>query len=247
MGEWFEDESFWEAFGSAMFSEERVNAARAEVDSLLTLMHLPPGAHILDLPCGVGRHALEFARRGFQVTAVDRTTGYLDAAKHQAAQEGLSIDFVRSDMRAFERPNFFDGAINLFTSLGYFEDDSDDLMVARNFASSLKSGARLIVDMNGKELLTRKFSERDWHRQNDGSLMLEERKVLGAWERIENRWILIRGADRIEKMFTVRLYSGTELATLLRRAGFGEVSIYGTLNATPYDQNAERLVAVAKK
>jgi SAM-dependent methyltransferase len=247
MSEWFEDDSFWANFESVMFTAERVKAARAEVDSLLALMDLRPGAKILDLPCGVGRHALEFARRGFHVTAVDRTSRYLDAAKHHAAQEGLSIDFVQSDMREFERPNFFDGAINLFTSLGYFEDDSDDLMVARNFASSLKSGARLIVDMNGKELLARKFSERDWHRQPDGSLMLEERKVLGAWERIENRWILIRGADRIERMFIVRLYSGTELTALLKRSGFSEVAIHGSLAATPYDQNAERLVAVAKK
>jgi SAM-dependent methyltransferase len=247
MGEWFEDESFWENFGPVMFSEERVQAARAEVDALIALMELQPGAHVLDLPCGVGRHSLEFARRGFQVTAVDRTPRYLDAATNQAAQEGLTIEFVQADMRIFERPNFFDGAINLFTSFGYFDDASDDLMVARNFASSLKPGARMVVDMNGKEVLARKFRDREWHRQPDGSLMLEERKVIGAWERIENHWMLLRGADRMDGNFTVRLYSGVELATLLKRAGFGDVTIYGSLAATPYDQDAERLVAVARK
>jgi hypothetical protein len=60
-------------------------------------------------------------------------------------------------------------------------------------------------------------------------------------------WILIRGSARIEGNFTVRLYSGGELATLLKRAGFSEVAIFGSLAATPYDQNAERLVAVATK
>src|ERR1700730_8438339 len=109
MDEWFEDDSFWELFGPVMFSEERVKAARAEVDSLIALMDLPPGAHMLDLPCGVGRHSLELARRGFHVTAVDLTTRYLDAARNQAAQEGLSIEFVQSDMRIFERANSFDG------------------------------------------------------------------------------------------------------------------------------------------
>ena len=247
MGEWFEDDAFWENFGPFMFSEERVKAARAEVDALLTLMDLAPGGHVLDLPCGVGRHSIEFARRGFQVTAVDRTTRYLDAAKNQAAAENLAIEFVQSDMRLFERPNFFDGAINLFTSFGYFDDPSDDLMVARNFASSFKPGARLVVDMNGKEVIARKFRDRDWHHQPDGSLMLEERKVIGAWQRIENHWILLRGADRREGNFTVRLYSGVEFAALLKRAGFGDVAIYGSLTATPYDQNAERLVAVARK
>ena len=247
MGEWFEDESFWENFGPVMFSEERVKTARAEVDSLIALMELAPSAHVLDLPCGVGRHSLELARRGFHVTAVDRTTSYLAAARNQAAQEGLTIEFVQADMRIFERPNFFDGAINLFTSFGYFDDASDDLMVARNFASSLKPGARLVVDMNGKEVLARIFRHHDWHHQADGSLILEERKILGAWDGIETHWILIRGADRKEATFSLRLYSGTELATLLKRAGFSEVAIYGSLAAKPYDQSAERLVAVAKK
>jgi SAM-dependent methyltransferase len=247
MGEWFEDDSFWETFGPVLFTEERIKGAVAEVDALLALMDLAPGAHVLDLPCGVGRHALEFARRGFRVTAVDRTTRYLDAAKKRAAQEGLAIEFTQSDMRVFERPNSFDGAINLFTSFGYFEDESDDLMVARNLASSLKPGARLVVDMNGKEVLAGKFRGKDWRHQPDGSLWFEEVKVVGAWERTETRWTLIRGSARSEGNFSLRLYSGTELAALLLRSGFGEAAIYGNLAARPYDQDAERLVAVAKK
>src|ERR1700722_5351753 len=173
MGEWFEDDAFWDNFGPFRFSEERVKAARAEVDAVIALMELPPGAHLLDLPCGVGRHSMEFARRGFQVTAVDRTPRYLDTARNQCAQDGMTIEFVQADMRIFERPNSFEGAINLFTSFGYFVDASDDLMVARNFASSLKPGARLVVDMMGKEVLAGKFRDRDWHRRPDGSLMLE--------------------------------------------------------------------------
>jgi|SRR5579862_5040922 len=99
MADWFEDESLWENFGAFMFNDERVRAARAEVDSLIALMDLAPGAHVLDIPCGVGRHSLEFARRGFHVTAVDRTARYLETARNQAAQENLSIEFIQSDMR----------------------------------------------------------------------------------------------------------------------------------------------------
>jgi hypothetical protein len=64
---------------------------------------------------------------------------------------------------------------------------------------------------------------------------------------VETHWILIRGADRIDGSLMVRLYSGTELATLLKRAGFSEVAIYGSLAAKPHDQSAERLVAGARK
>lgn len=44
---------------------------------------------MLDLCCGPGRHPLEFARRGFQVTGVDRTAGYLETARAAATREGL--------------------------------------------------------------------------------------------------------------------------------------------------------------
>jgi hypothetical protein len=46
---------------------------------------------------------------------------------------------------------------------------------------------------------------------------------------------------------SLRLYAGSELATLLRQAGFGRVELFGSLERTPYDQTATRLVAVATK
>ncbi len=83
--------------------------------------------------------------------------------------------------------------------------------------------------------------------EKSSDLWFEEVKVVGAWERTETRWTLIRGSARSERNFSLRLYSGTELAALLLRSGFGEAAIYGNLAARPYDQDAERLVAVAKK
>jgi hypothetical protein len=50
-----------------------------------------------------------------------------------------------------------------------------------------------------------------------------------------------------EFTLSLRLYSGKELADLLRSVGFAEIFLYGALSGIPYDQNAERLVAVARK
>jgi len=44
-----------------------------------------------------------------------------------------------------------------------------------------------------------------------------------------------------------RLYSGAELAVLLRQAGFGSVTLYGGLAGGPYDHTAQRLATVAHK
>jgi SAM-dependent methyltransferase len=247
MTEWYDDDSFWETFQNYMFDPRRLALAAPEVDQMIALLGLEPGANVLDLCCGIGRHSLEFARRGFKVTGVDRTTPYLDQARARAARENLKIEFVRSDMREFSRPAAFAAAINFFTAFGYFDDPADDAKVASLLLDSLKPGGRLIVDLNGKEVLAGKFRERDWSTRDDGAIVLEERRLLDGWKRIENRWTWIRGIERRVSTLILRLYSGAELESLLRSAGFREVSLYGSLSATPYDQNAQRLIAVATK
>jgi SAM-dependent methyltransferase len=247
MSEWFEQDSFWETFGDLMFGPRRIDIARGEVDRMVELTHLAPGAKVLDLCCGVGRHSLEFARRGYSVTGVDRTSSYLQRAREAATKEGLAVEFVESDMRKFSRPNSSDCALNVFTAFGYFDDPADDRTTAANVHASLRDGGRFILDMNGKETLARIFRERDWHRRHDGSILLEERRLIDGWSKIETHWILLDGNTRREARLSLRLYSGAELAALLRGVGFRNVELYGSLVGAPYDHAAERLIAVATK
>ncbi len=140
MTEWYDDDSFWETFQGYMFDSRRLELTGAEVDRMIALLGLQSGAAVLDLCCGIGRHSMEFARRGFKVTGVDRTVPYLDQARASAAKENLEIEFVQSDMREFSRPAAFDGAINFFTAFGYFDDPADDARVARNLCDSIETG-----------------------------------------------------------------------------------------------------------
>ncbi|HZT42647.1 MAG TPA: class I SAM-dependent methyltransferase, partial [Chthonomonadaceae bacterium] len=227
-----------------MFDEARWGAAPEQVDQVLALLDVAPEATLLDLCCGPGRHSLELARRGFRVTGVDRTVFHLETARKGAQAENLNVGFVQEDMRRFCRPEAFDGAINLFTSFGYFADPADDRQVLENIHRSLKPGARLVMDVIGKEVLARRFRERHWS-ENNGVFILEEPKILQNWSWIETRWIVF--AEGKKHAFTVshRLYSAAELAALLEASGFAGVEIYGDLAGAPYDQNAKRLVAVA--
>ena len=249
MTTWYDQDDFWETFRPTLFSEQRWDAAPTEVDHLLALSDLEPGAPVLDLCCGPGRHSLELARRGFRVTGVDRTVSYLEAARQQANEEGLEVEFVQEDMRRFVRPGAFDAAINLFTSFGYFEDPAQDLQVAEHLYTSLKPGGKLVMEMMGKEALARIFQERDWFwlDEEEGVIMLEERKLSQGWGWIESTWTLLRGSERQTYTVSHRLYAGTELAALLRQAGFSSVELFGGLEGVPYDQHARRLAVVAKK
>ena len=243
---WHEDDAFWATFASSMFTPERWEAVAEEVDQLLALAKTEPGARVLDLCCGPGRHSLELARRGYLVTGVDRTVAYVEQARGKAEADGLSAEFVQEDMRRFCRPGEFDAALNLFTAFGYFEDQDEDRLVLANLHRSLKPGGTLVMDLMGKERLARIFRERDWH-EVDGALMLTERRICQNWSWIENRWILITDEGRKEFTVSHRLYSASELDALLVECGFSSVSIYGDLSGAPYDHEAKRLVAVARK
>ena len=202
---------------------------------------------MLDLCCGPGRHSLELARRGYIVKGVDRTAKYLESARAKAAAEGLTnAEFVSGDMRTYREPMSFDLVLNLFTSFGYFDNQSEDAAVMRNIYSSLRPGGKMVLDVLGKEVLAAKFRPRDWHEQ--GSVMfLEERVLSRDWGWIEDRWIRIDGGERTEFTLSHRLYSAAELRTLVLTAGFAEVGAYGSLEGIPYDHRARRLVVVAHK
>lgn len=244
---WHESDAFWEHVEDAIFRERILGTAPAQVDGLLALTGVPPGADVLDLPCGVGRHSVELARRGFRVTGVDRTERYLQRARRAAETEGLEAEWVCADMREFRRPAAFDLALNLFTSFGYFEDSADDERVARGFLESLRSGGVLVMDLAGKEWLARVWRDSDWSRGDKGELWLQERRLRDGWDWVDNTWIFIDGATRREVTLGHRLYSGAELKRLLLDVGFDTVSLFGSFEGGPYDQTASRLVAVARK
>src|SRR6059036_984430 len=123
-GEWFADESIWKDLYPFTFPESAFAVADEQVEKILRLTGLGGGT-VLDLCCGPGRHAVALAKRGFAVTAVDRTPFLLDHARARAAEAGLSVEFVLSDMRRFKRPEAFDLILNIFTSFGYFNEKSD--------------------------------------------------------------------------------------------------------------------------
>ena len=57
-----------------------VEETKNEVDFLIDQLKLQGNEKILDLACGYGRHSLELARRGYDVTGIDITSEYIEYA-----------------------------------------------------------------------------------------------------------------------------------------------------------------------
>ncbi len=244
--EWFDDDVFWEELYPFLFHEARFDAASEDMDGILSLARLS-GTRVLDLCCGPGRHSVELATRGFEVTGIDRTAFLLAKAESRAALAGVAVEWVRSDMRDFVRPGAYDLAISMFTSLGYFEDPDQDVHVLENIHRSLVPGGTLVIDVMGKEVVAGMFQPTIGTALPDGSFLVQKHRVLRDWTRMENEWIVIRDDTARTFTFEHTIYSGLELRERLERAGFRQVTLHGGLDGSDYDNRAKRLIAVAVK
>jgi 2-polyprenyl-3-methyl-5-hydroxy-6-metoxy-1,4-benzoquinol methylase len=246
MAEWFDNDAFWQEFYSVLFPDDRFLAAAENLDKVLALTGCQGGA-VLDLCCGPGRFTIPLAKRGFQVTGVDRTTLYLEKARERARNEGVAVEWVQADMREFVRPQAFDLVINMFTSFGYFDEKSEDVNVLTHIQQSLKPGGAVILEMMGKEVLAKIFRATDSEVLPDGTLLVERREVFDEWSRLRATWMLIKGEKVSSFTFHHTIYSGQELKDLLLQAGFSRVKLYGDLDGKEYGLDASRLIAVAWK
>jgi SAM-dependent methyltransferase len=246
MGAWFEDESFWSELYPFMFPEERFHLAEEQIEKILALVGYEEGA-VLDLCCGPGRHSLALAKRGIQVTAVDRSEFLLRRAKEEAAKSNLEIEFALDDMRHFVSDHSFSLILNLFTSFGYFDDIEDDLKVLQNAYRSLKPGGAMVIDVFGKEPLARKYQATNSTKFGDEVMLIQRNEIYEDWTRCRNEWILVKGATARTFNFQTRLYSGQEMKDILRKAGFEEVKVFGDLDGNEYGVDAARLIAVGRK
>jgi SAM-dependent methyltransferase len=242
---WFEDEGFWRDYFPVLFPEESFDAAPDNLDRALSLTGVHNG-HALDLCCGPGRYAVPLARKGFQVTAVDRSAFLLNEARNRAAAAGVDIAFVEHDMRSFVRPSSFDVVLSLGNSFGYFDDRDDDLRVLTAIHNNLKPGGRLIIDITCKEREAR--TSRDYVSElPDGSVCVRRNRPTDDWTRQQHEWLLIRDRTVQRFQFSVQLYAGSELQQMLRNAGFEAIHLYGDFDGRPFAGNVNRLIAIARK
>ena len=140
---WYEDFFAMEDAARIGWYDE-TDASRKQVDFIVQAMALHPGARVLDLCCGQGRHLIDLVRRGFDVVGVDYSEYMLDKCREAAAREGIEPQLMRVDMRGIAFNAEFDAVINVFTSFGYLESDEEDQRVLYAVARALKPGGKVL-------------------------------------------------------------------------------------------------------
>lgn len=235
----------WSKIQAGGYAHERT---LAECDLIQQALQLDDGARILDVPCGLGRHSIELARRGFRLTGVDFNPDFVAAAQANAITASVQPEFFVSDMRSFTSSDDFDAAFCYFGSFGYFSEDDDSKFV-RAIATSLRAGGRFLIEGHLLETLLPIHRERDWFWAGlvgVGARVLEERSWNIETSRIETTWTTIDEAGVQSSSTSIRVYSYRELRDLLREAGFTSVNIFDGKTGQPFRLGSTRALVVAQ-
>ena len=138
---WFEDLA--DHLGTAYDRYAHTKGTEQEVDHVVAQLGIFPGARILDVGCGTGRHARSLATRGYRVHGIDISERFVAIAS-QDAPPGAT--FERLDARALPFDGEFDAVICLCQgAFGMMTADGDDAAVVAGMARALRDGGRLAL------------------------------------------------------------------------------------------------------
>lgn len=223
-------------------------ATQSEAEFVLSALELQPGAQLLDVGCGYGRHAMELAARGFHVVGLDLSLPLLVRGGEEANRRGLAINFVHGDMRELDFDNQFDGAYCLFSTFGYFDDETNK-KTAANIARALKPGGRLVLEILNRDYIVADLPTRVWW-EGEGCVILEEVDFNYFFSRVVvNRSVVFDDGRQADQEISVRAYSLHEIGRVLHGAGFRVLEVSGGYQTKGrfFGNQSRHIVVVAEK
>jgi SAM-dependent methyltransferase len=208
-----EQGSFYGAIGDWQGAEYERNAfamgTTGEVSFLSHALALRPGALLVDVGCGTGRHARALREQGVRAVGVDISHGLLHAAQRRAAGGWVQADARRLPVRS--------GAVDAVMSVcqgGFGITPGGDEKVLAEMVRILRPGGRLVLTAFSLAFATRWLAP--------GDAFDVERGLLHTAADV-------RGADGASRRFDLwtQCYSGGHLRVLAQRAGLRVEAIFG--------------------
>ncbi len=233
--------------------------ARAEdeargVAQLLDTGGVATGSAILDLNCGIGRHAIHLAKLGYHVVGVDISPGLVERARELAEEHVVTelTEFLVGDVREVAGAlsgRRFDGVISMFTSLGYYDEETD-ISVLRQCRELTRQGGLIVLETGIRDSIVRSFQPHGVIR-SDPLLLLHEREFRLETSRMEAVWTFLEKNDegyrlRAEVNVSLRFYAMHELIELLERAGWHYRAAYRDFELREPSLDGNRVIIVAE-
>jgi SAM-dependent methyltransferase len=127
-----------------------------EIDFVCACAPLPDFHKVIDVCCGMGRHARALSDRGYSVTGIERDASAVAKARDLAG----GLNFIQADVRDYQpEPGGYDLAIVMSQSFGYFDAPTNRDLLGR-LATGLRASGRVILDLWNPEFFATHQGER---------------------------------------------------------------------------------------
>lgn len=220
-----------------------------EIDEFITALDLPRDAHVLDLCCGQGRHALELARRGYgNIFGLDRSHYLINRARKLNRQHGLTVQFREGDARKTRFGNDeFDVVIIAGNSFGYFESAQDDNHVVEEVRRVLKPAGKLLIDVTDGQYTKTHFEPRSWEWIDKNYFVCRERSLSKSGDQLVSREVITHVTKGViaDQFYAERLYTFEDLQLLLAELGFTDIREHS--NFSPDSRRNQDLGMMARR
>jgi len=229
-----------------VYAHRNGEEAEAFVRTLTEVVPLKPEQNILDLCCGGGRHSIALAQRGFNVTGIDLSEQLIGCARKAASEKGVSVRFIRRDMRDIPFVGCFDGVVNMFTSFGYFGADEENERVVEGVSRALRHGGWFVLDFMNRDYVLNHLTLCDEMKR--GAVTIRQRRSFNAADnRIEKKISVIKNGAEREYYESVRLYSRHDIERLFADHDLIPWYIFGDYDGGRYDSGSPRMIFFAGK
>jgi 2-polyprenyl-3-methyl-5-hydroxy-6-metoxy-1,4-benzoquinol methylase len=215
------------------------------------------GGPLLDLACGTGRMALRLAEQGYQVTGVDITPEMIARARQKAAMQGVSIEWVVADARAFHLQKQFPFIYMLENVFQFFLTREDqEAMLARVREHLLPQGRFLFETRNPtpRNLQQVRYPEpQQFALPDGGQLVATEQQHYDPMTQIQHYTrhltFLHPGGQREERTHRValRYVYPQEMEALLYYNGLQIRACYGSWQQEPLTATSRSMIYVCQK
>jgi SAM-dependent methyltransferase len=244
--------SWWEELFNDDFIRTMAKISPAqiasEIDFVEDSLGVEKGGALLDLGCGTGRHAIELARRGYEVVGFDLSLAMLARAADEAQERDQKLNFVQGDMREMTFEESFDGVYSWNTSFGYFDEETNAKVIAK-VRTALKTGGQFLLDVINRDYMIRQAPSLAWF-EGDGCVCMDEMSIDWITSRMRVKRTMMMDDGRAKEIeYSVRVYSLHELGRILHEQGFKVVEVSGR-TATPgvfFGNEAPRTLILAEK
>lgn len=212
------------------------------------------GAAVLDLNCGIGRHAVHLAKLGYRVVGVDISARFIDRARELAVEHSVAdaSEFLVADARRVAEAlsgYTFDAVISMFTSLGYYDEETDS-SILRQCLSLTRAGGIFVLETGFRDSISRNFQPFGVIRVRD-LLFLQERQFNLETSRSEAVWTFLEKTGEVYRLraeihLSHRFYGLHELISLFKRAGWHYLAAYRDFELREPSLDGNRLILLCQ-